>query len=89
VNIVLTLSRPLSILPNTGVLLFGVSILFNSLSTDWDLLKNYKKIIWLTLEIKRTHFLETGVLGEKIFKSESIDLDGVTLIFIESFRIIN
>lgn len=37
VNIVLTLSRPLSMLPNTGVRLLGVSILFNSLSTDCDL----------------------------------------------------
>jgi hypothetical protein len=34
VKIVLTLSRPRSILPNTGVRLFGVSIRFNSLSTD-------------------------------------------------------
>ena len=37
VNMVLTLSKPLSMLPNTGVRLLGVSILFNSLSTDCDL----------------------------------------------------
>ena len=37
VNMVLTLSKPLSMLPNTGVRLLGVSILFSSLSTDCDL----------------------------------------------------
>ncbi len=31
------------------------------------------------------YFLATGVLGENMFRSESIDFDGVTLIFIESF----
>ena len=40
VNMVLTLSRPLSMLPNTGVRLLGVSIRCMSLSTDWDLVAN-------------------------------------------------
>ncbi len=38
VNMVLTLSRPRSMLPNIGVRLLGVSIRWSSLSTDWDLL---------------------------------------------------
>lgn len=32
------------------------------------------------------YFLATGVLGENILRSESIDLEGVTLIFIESLK---
>ena len=40
---------------------------------------------WDIIDIFLTYFLATGVLGENMFKSESTDLEGVTLIFIESF----
>ena len=89
VNIVLTLSKPLSILPKTGVRLLGVSIRLSSLSTDCDLNSKINFSISMMKKQKiyssNIYFLVTGVLGENIpFKSESIDFEGVTLIFIES-----
>ncbi len=50
VNIVLTLSKPRSIEPNTGVRLLGVSIRCSSLSTDCDLKSNSSKTMNSLLE---------------------------------------
>jgi len=51
VNMVLTLSRPLSMLPNTGVRLLGVSMRCMSLSTDWDLVANRANGQWGASEV--------------------------------------